>query len=174
MIALPGYIGITRPVLGARGYDVTMRGDVISNRARGGPCTLQQFDRRLMNGRPSGYLSVCIHDDASGKRRNRYVHEIVVSSFVGPRPSELHEVLHGDGCRANNWLYNLRWGTVEENAADRERHGGTHRGDAWYAARGLPPPWLREQWARDAVDAAEREIELAVMGERTGAFDDLL
>jgi hypothetical protein len=33
------------------------------------------------------------------------------------------ECLHGDGDRANNRLGNLRWGTPDENVADRVRHG---------------------------------------------------
>jgi hypothetical protein len=71
-------------------------------------------------------------------------------AFVGPRPAPDIEVLHGDGNGSNNRLSNLRYGTVQENAEDRELHGTVCRGDAWYRARGLPPP------------------------EMVGAFDDLL
>lgn len=138
--------GISIP--GAIRYQVTVRGEVFSLWYRGKPravaTPLAQFDRMLLSGGPSGYLSVCIgHDD--GTRRNRYVHDLVLLAFAGPRPTADHEALHGNGCRADNWLHNLRWGTVKENADDRERHGKVHRGDAWYRSRGLAPPWCREE-----------------------------
>jgi hypothetical protein len=158
---IPRFVSIP----GASRYTISDRGVVVSLVTRGGPRELSQFDRKLMNGNPSGYLSVNLtHDD--GTRRNRYVHELVLIAFVGPRPSEKHEVLHGDGCRANNWLYNLRWGTVKENAADRERHRLEKRDDNWYRDRGLPPPWV--------TDDAQDEIELPQDDPTRGAFDDLL
>lgn len=147
-------------------YMATTRGEIHAlNRRSGVWSVLRQFDRKLANGKLSGYLSVCLtHDD--GVRKNRYVHELVLCTFVGPRPSSKHEALHGDGCRANNWLYNLRWGTVQENADDRERHGGVHRGDAWYRVRGLPPPWV--------VAESERDENITQPREPAHAFEDLL
>lgn len=48
------------------------------------------------------------------------VHRLVLAAFRGP--SDL-DGLHGDGNPDNNSLSNLRWGTVQENSADRVRHG---------------------------------------------------
>lgn len=154
---------MTHEIPGATRYWVSDSG-VVGVKRKGSAMVdkvLRQFDRKLIGGDLSGYLSVCLtHDD--GKRRNRYVHELVLISFVSPRPTPDHEVLHGNGCRADNWLHNLRWGTVKENADDRERHGNVHRGDAWYRSRGLPPPWVS---AESDIDAAE---------EPAHAFADLI
>ncbi len=115
------------------------------------------FDRRDRKGKPTGYRSVCL--SRAGKRKNFYVHELVLSVFVGPRPSTIHEVLHGNAERDDNRLSNLRWGTPLENAEDRERHGHVHRGPAWYRARGLPPPDLDgpSSYVRDVAAICEAE-----------------
>jgi hypothetical protein len=126
------------------------------------------FDRLDRKGKPTGYRSVCL--SRAGKRRNFYVHELVLLVFVGPRPSEKHEALHGNATRDDNRLENLRWGTTKENADDREKHGHVHRGDAWYRARGLPPPNLEPE-----ITAApsSRVVERGVDGDEH-AFSDLL
>ena len=59
-----------------------------------------------------------------GKRKRWYVHTLVLTAFVGPRPDGM-ECLHGDGDPANNRVENLRWGTSSENTLDSVRHG-TH------------------------------------------------
>lgn len=73
-----------------------------------------------------GYHAV--HLRAGGKVFRRLVHRLVLEAFVGPRP-EGAQACHGDGDRTNNRLTNLRWGTPAENAADRDRHGTTARGE---------------------------------------------
>lgn len=52
------------------------------------------------------------------------VHQLMLLAFVGPVP-EGKEVLHGDGCKTNNTLPNLRYGFPKENMVDRDFHGGT-------------------------------------------------
>lgn len=59
-----------------------------------------------------------------GKVRNCYVHTLVLTAFVGPRPDDM-ECLHGDGDPTNNRVENLRWGTGSQNRLDSVRHG-TH------------------------------------------------
>lgn len=56
------------------------------------------------------------------------VHSLVAEAFHGPRPAG-QEVRHLDGNRTNNAAVNLAYGTKVENAADRERHGNTARGE---------------------------------------------
>jgi hypothetical protein len=51
-----------------------------------------------------------------------YVHHLVLSAFVGPRPEGM-ECLHINGNAGDNRLSNLRWGTREENLADFRLHG---------------------------------------------------
>lgn len=56
----------------------------------------------------------------------RPVHRAVLEAFVGPCPLG-HHGAHSDGDRINNWLFNLRWASAVENAADKERHGTAYR-----------------------------------------------
>lgn len=70
----------------------------------------------------NGYLSVKL--SLAGNTRTTYVHELVLRAFVGPRPytAERGEIRHLDGVKTNNQLNNLKYGTINENAADRVRH----------------------------------------------------
>lgn len=56
------------------------------------------------------------------------MHALVAEAFHGWRPSEDHEVAHGDGSRVNNHYRNLRWATRLENAADKMLHGTVRSG----------------------------------------------
>jgi hypothetical protein len=77
----------------------------------------------LVKTAPNGY-KYCWLGGQSGK--NFYIHRLVAFSFVGPQPSDSHEVAHWDGNRANNHFENLRWATRSENMLDMRRHG-THK-----------------------------------------------
>ncbi len=74
----------------------------------------------------SGYERVifCRH----GVKRYRFVHAVMLETFVGPRPSGYH-ACHGDGNPLNNQLDNLRWDTPLGNSRDTARHGRTAAGD---------------------------------------------
>lgn len=115
------------------GYTATMDGRILSfwvRRAFGPPSIdwsaepiqLRAFDRRTMSGRKSGYLSVNL--TRNGRRCNRYVHDLVLSAWVGLRPGSPDEIeaCHENGVRHDNRVCNLRWDTVAANAADRVRH----------------------------------------------------
>ena len=54
--------------------------------------------------------------------RKRYVHRLILETFIGPCPSGM-EGRHWDGDPHNNQSGNLLWGTPLENSADRKRHG---------------------------------------------------
>lgn len=56
-----------------------------------------------------------------GRGNHFRVHTLVLLAFVGV-PGYQQEALHGDGCRTNNRLENLRWGTRKENMEDYSRH----------------------------------------------------
>lgn len=63
----------------------------------------------------SGHVSVKLN------RRQLYVHHLVLSTFMCSKPNtgKRIECRHLDGNPANNFVDNLRWGTVKENRADR-------------------------------------------------------
>jgi NUMOD4 motif/HNH endonuclease len=87
-----------------------------------------------------GYYMITVDSHAvNGKRviRRRSVHTMMLEAFVGPAPSARHEGRHLDGNSRRNVLGNLAWGTKQDNADDRVRHGTAHRpqGEAHPAAK---------------------------------------
>lgn len=89
--------------------------------------------KRILNGRilkqtvhPSGYLVVGLAKD--GLLKQRLVHRLVASAFLGLAPSPSHEAAHNDGDRTNPALNNIRWATKKENAADKRLHGTNNEG----------------------------------------------
>lgn len=99
------------------GYEVTQDGRVFSflSNWRG-------YGRREMGQTPNadGYPSVRIM--IKGKRKRIAVHRLVITQYLGPRPSKMHQTCHIDGSKTNNAASNLRWGTAKDNAIDRENH----------------------------------------------------
>ena len=72
------------------------------------------------------YASVSL--SRKGVRKRQYVHTLVLTAFVGPRPAG-HNACHGPTGGFDNSLRNLRWGTQASNLADRERDGTVNRGE---------------------------------------------
>lgn len=106
------------------GYRVTADGRVFSVQSNWRGYGEREM-RQTLNA--SGYPSVRVLRD--GKRKRLAVHVLVARTFLPARPSPQHEVRHLDGNRMNSSASNLAWGTRKENAADRERHGRTSRGE---------------------------------------------
>jgi NUMOD4 motif len=57
------------------------------------------------------------------------VHTLVAKAFLGPPPSNEHEVCHCEGAAAGDCVSNLYWGTRKQNKADERRHGTLARGE---------------------------------------------
>lgn len=64
----------------------------------------------------------------NGNTKGITAHKIVTTSFLGERPLGM-EVRHLDGNKLNFQLNNLKYGTAKENAADRDKHNTTARGE---------------------------------------------
>jgi hypothetical protein len=64
-----------------------------------------------------GYLKASIE-----RNKWTFVHRIVLTVFVGPRPPG-HQACHNDGDQSNNAISNLRWDIPKNNVADRINHG---------------------------------------------------
>jgi hypothetical protein len=78
----------------------------------------------------NGYLKVNLQQD--GKKVTVDVHRLVASAWLGP--AEGQHVLHGPNGNTDNSVENLRYGTREENTADRYEFGVTPRDaatDGW-------------------------------------------
>ncbi len=80
-----------------------------------------------------GYQSVSLcHENV---KITKHVHRLVCMAFHGMPTHPSLQVRHLDGNPANNRPSNLRWGTQEENWADREAHGRGMRGEKHHAAK---------------------------------------
>lgn len=66
-----------------------------------------------------GHLTVSL-----GSRNSRSVHELMLTTFVGPRPSPNHVTRHIDGDHLHNCILNLEWATYSRNAQDKKWHSG--------------------------------------------------
>lgn len=77
------------------------------------------------------------YDD--GRLRHRPRHQVILETFVGPRPPGMLALHDPDPNYNNCRLSNLRWGTHQENMDDNRRH----------IAAGLRP----EHWTRRRRDA---------------------
>lgn len=165
----------SRPIPGATGFLATSDGRILTTwrRSRDGrkvvstpdgePRDVASYDRKSARGEPTPYRSVMVRWD-EGKRKPAYVHHLVALAFIGPRPDG-YEVLHGAKGSGCNDADNLRYGSPDENAAERAHV----RGDDWYRARGLCPPSFRPPADAPADEPADEDD-----GEPAGAFDDLL
>ena len=74
-----------------------------------------------------GYRRVCLRKN----RKPSYlrISRLMLFAFIG-KPEEGEQCRHLDGNPANDTLSNLKWGTVQENADDRKRHGTVCSGEA--------------------------------------------
>ncbi len=73
-----------------------------------------------------GYHEVTLRKDM--KSHKKVIHRLVLEAFVGPCPEGMEARHVDDNNRINNNLTNLCWGTVQDNADDRVRHGTQVRG----------------------------------------------
>jgi hypothetical protein len=108
--AIPGYEGF---------YEVSDQGQVrsVERTTSHGHRRKQKVLRAGLDG--GGYPKVDLSKD--NKQTTRLIHQLVLETFVGPRP-EGYETCHKDGVRSNNALKNLRYDTKSENAYDRSGH----------------------------------------------------
>lgn len=67
------------------------------------------------------YPRVLLSDVSNGRSEKRYVHDLVMLAFVGPKP-EGHCTLHFNDDGFDNRLENLRYGSYTENLLDGLRN----------------------------------------------------
>ena len=76
---------------------------------------------------PAGYLFVGLCKD--GEKDQRYIHDLVLSTFVCPRPDGMQCCHFPDDDKSNNNIDNLRWGTAGDNENDKIRLRTKKRGE---------------------------------------------
>src|SRR5690606_15066309 len=88
-----------------------------------------------------------------GKATSRYVHELVLEAFIGPRPRG-HQCCHRDGDGLNNSVENLRWDTRAGNHHDRIEHGTDNRGEKHSMAKLCS----LDVWLIRSISATNKEL----------------
>ena len=109
-----------RPIKGYPAYRVSRDGEVQSCWSRTVEKTLTETWHPLKPVLRRGYRTVNLSDGT--RKRQRYIHRLVLETFVGPAPEGM-VCRHLDGDRTNNTLGNLTWGTFAQNEHDKIRHG---------------------------------------------------
>lgn len=112
-----------KPVAGHEAfYEVSDTGEVRTRQRliKRGPCTFIQQHKllvKVVGGRANNYHRVML----SNPKRHAYVHHLVLETFVGERPVDMVGC-HRDDDGFNNNIYNLYWGTSEQNQQDKARN----------------------------------------------------
>jgi hypothetical protein len=102
-------------------YEVSNLGRVRSWNRKGRGSERRQSEPRIMAPQDDtrGYLHITL---SGGGQRRRYVHQLVLEAFVGPR-GEHRDGRHIDGCRTNNVPSTLEWCSHAKNMDDQFAHG---------------------------------------------------
>lgn len=111
-------------VVGFEGaYEVSNFGRVRTYRASA-LAEVTDVPHALLRGSPhkAGYQYFRIWG-SDGKVHKLYLHDMILTAFVGPRPMPKHEARHLNGRASDTRLDNLAWGTRQENIDDIRRHG---------------------------------------------------
>ena len=88
------------------------------------------FKEKTLTVGSNGYQS-------TGFRRgdaNRYIHDLVLETFVGKRP-EGYDASHINGNRTDNRLENLLWESRKDNCRRQENHGTKLVGESRHNAK---------------------------------------
>ena len=114
-----------KKIPGFSDYFISDNGEVYSIAARANRGRPKQPIKKKVH-KCFGYYKVQLNK--YGMAHKRFVHRLVLETFVGKCPNG-SQCRHLDGNRLNNNLSNLKWGTRKENQADRILHGTDNRGE---------------------------------------------
>jgi hypothetical protein len=113
---------IWKPVSIDARYEVSNHGRVRSTDmelpCRGGHTRIHRGKILTPGANASGHLTVLIAG------RSQYVHSLVATAFLGPKPFPGAEVRHRDGDPSRNADTDLEWATRGRNNQDRKHHAG--------------------------------------------------
>lgn len=129
------------PVPGWEGhYEVSNKGRVKSIRRtlphkHSGSKTYPERILRTSANADGGHPFVYLSGRVPGESVKHYVHELVLTAFVGPRPHG-YVSRHLDDDPQNNTVENLTWGTRSENGLDRSRNGRDKNRNKTHCIRG--------------------------------------
>lgn len=92
-----------------------------------------------------GYVTISMSHE--NRKVTRHVHRLICAAFHGEPEQTTHQVRHLDGNPENNEPSNLRWGTQQENWADRKAHGNGCEGEKHHAAKLTNEERAHIRWA---------------------------
>lgn len=107
------------PVKGFIHYSVSNLGRVCS--------TYRNRGIKELHIRPSGYVQVHLYKQ--GKCFHKYLHRLVLETFIGQCPDGM-EAAHLNGNPSDNRVVNLQWVTRKENHSHRHLHGTVYFGES--------------------------------------------
>lgn len=93
----------------------------------------------------------------NGRPRQMFVHTLVLTTFVGPCPDG-QMCRHLDGCKTNNHVDNLAWGTAKQNSDDAALHGTLRKGEKCNLAKLTENDVLE---IRRRAASGERQLDIA-------------
>lgn len=108
-----------KPIEDFDGYFISDDGKVYCNLGKGcrdkNSARKEMYEIKPRQGK-NGYLRVCMRQDSTGKRLDRYVHRLVATYFLD-KPEGKNIVNHLDTNRQNNHVSNLEWTDAKGNNA---------------------------------------------------------
>lgn len=114
-----------RDIRGAPGYQVSDEGRVrtLDRYVLGRDGRSELHSGRVLKPQrmKNGYLEVYI--SLGGKRTHRTIHSLVAEAFLGERPKGF-DVMHHNGCREDNRVSNLSYGSRSHNLHSTYSYGG--------------------------------------------------
>lgn len=113
-----------KDIPGFPGYQIDTEGIIYSSLIVGSRPLKYSNNWRTISPSKSkrGYLQIRLRDK-DGVIRKRYVHQLVLESFVGPRPYGYDTCHYPDCDKTNNRLSNLRYDNHKDNMKDMIKHG---------------------------------------------------
>jgi NUMOD4 motif/HNH endonuclease len=118
-------------------YEVSDKGRVRSKNMQVGTKKLGVFATRkgrMLELTPKSGRYLCVTLAQKNCREQWFVHDLVLLVFKGPKPKGL-EALHINDNKTDNSIFNLRYGTKEENENDRQKNGRVPKGEKHGSAR---------------------------------------
>jgi hypothetical protein len=120
-----------------------------------------------------GYKAFRLSRD--GVKHHRYLHRLVLESFVGPCPDGA-VACHNDGDHNNNSVGNLRWDSQQSNISDIVKHGRHQNANKTHCKHGHPfdeantymNPASGQRVCRTCVREINRRIRIRRKASRDG------
>lgn len=91
------------------------------HKSRGGGTHIRVYDELILSPGDNGNGYKFLYLSKDGSRVNKYVHGLVLESFLGREPGK--ECNHKNGIKSDNRLDNLEWVTKSENGKHAYRTG---------------------------------------------------